>query len=308
MLSVAFSPDGNILAAGSRAGSVVLWDVADRKEVGELKHKGAVRNVVFSPDGRMLASASDDRTAVLWDVETDRPLARLISDRQQSVRTVAFSPDGEILASGSSEVAFWNISFEEMRAGASKLAARNLTHEEWKRFLGNEPYRLTSPDGALLEAHRLALVQDTTKAEKAFEELVPWSVGKEDFTLNNLVGWYGSLDGFAKIVLPACDAAVKLASKRTRGAHAQGLIEAYYRREEATCRDTRGVARALVGDTAGAIEDFEAVTQWAEQKHQQDQTVPEEWDPQRRDLLAELKAGRNPFFDSATLKALLCDA
>jgi hypothetical protein len=297
VLSVTFSPDGKILASGTRAGNISLWDVASRQELGgELKHKRKVRGVVFSPDGRTLASASDDKTAMLWDVATRKAL-RLILESQQPVLSVAFSPDGETLALGSGELAFRIVRFEEMQARASNVAARNLTQEEWRRFLGNEPYRFTSPDAALLEAHRLALAGDTPKAEKAFQALVPWSVKTNDFVLNKRVGWYGSLDGFAKIVLPACEAAVELPSKRT---------QPYYRSVQAKNRDTRGLARTLAGDTAGAIEDFEAVVGWAEQRHWEDNVMPEEWVRQRCEWLPELKAGRNPF-DSATRRALLRD-
>jgi len=67
--SVAFSPDGRLLASGSSDKTIKLWDVATGSEVRTLKgHTHYVLSVAFSPDGRLLASGSWDDTIKLWDV------------------------------------------------------------------------------------------------------------------------------------------------------------------------------------------------------------------------------------------------
>ncbi|WP_017717697.1 WD40 repeat domain-containing serine/threonine protein kinase [Kamptonema formosum] len=109
--SVAFSPDGKILASGISDKTVRLWDVATGSQLRQLSgHGNSVNSVAFSPDGKILASVSGDNTVRLWDVATGREL-RLLSGHGNSVYSVAFSPDGTILASGNSDetVRLWDV-------------------------------------------------------------------------------------------------------------------------------------------------------------------------------------------------------
>ncbi|MBN3905482.1 MAG: hypothetical protein HWQ35_02490 [Nostoc sp. NMS1] len=109
--SVAFSPNGKLLATGDADGKTYLWQVEDGKLLFTCTgHSGSVKSVAFSPDGEILASGSDDQTVKLWDVQDGKCLTTL-QEHSNWVRSVAFSPDGQILASGSEDqtVKLWDL-------------------------------------------------------------------------------------------------------------------------------------------------------------------------------------------------------
>ena len=98
--SVAFSPDGQYLAAGDTKGDILLRRVADGQPIRSYTgHSAWVVSLAFSPDGQLMASGSCDSTAKLWDVDTGQCLYSLDA-HEHEVWSVAFSPDGTTLATG----------------------------------------------------------------------------------------------------------------------------------------------------------------------------------------------------------------
>ncbi len=66
--TVAFSPDGRMVAWGSWQ-VVQVWEVATGQErLSFPAHRGEVMSVAFFPDGRRLATGSPDTTALVWDL------------------------------------------------------------------------------------------------------------------------------------------------------------------------------------------------------------------------------------------------
>ncbi len=76
--TVAFSPDGTLLAAKGAGHAVAVWDVLTGKEVGQFKgHDGALSAVAFSADGKTLATGSRDTTVLVWELAALKRAPRL---------------------------------------------------------------------------------------------------------------------------------------------------------------------------------------------------------------------------------------
>ena len=79
--SVAISPNGQYVAAGSMGANVRIWDVSTGQLVERLRgHRYSVYNVAFTPDGKGLVSGSLDRTLKFWDLSGMGAVAKGKSD------------------------------------------------------------------------------------------------------------------------------------------------------------------------------------------------------------------------------------
>ncbi len=115
--SVAFGPDGHLLATASADHRVRLWNLAAPGRPALLatisEHTDAVHAVAFDPTGKVLATAGRDRTLRLWDLrdaEHPAPLAVLTGHRD-SIYSLAYAPDGRTVATASYDhtVRLWDV-------------------------------------------------------------------------------------------------------------------------------------------------------------------------------------------------------
>lgn len=138
--SLAFSPDGKLLATVSSGGTICVWDLATSSLAATVTvTEGVVADsVAFSPDSSLLAIADDSQTDV-WDLATSRLAATLANPNGQGVALLRFSPDGTrlvVVAEGtiySWDVATWQLAATQAGSGSEPAGAYAL-----------------SPDGTLL--------------------------------------------------------------------------------------------------------------------------------------------------------------
>lgn len=301
---IMYSPDDKFLATIDEDAIVRIWEL---------------------PGGREIAR---------YDAPNNK-ITRYPPDNN-SVRAIAFSPDSKRLgiAGPDGYVRIVETRTEDVIAQACRQLNRNLTWDEWKQSFGDEPYRRTcekrSVHASVIEAARelakadqkeeaIALFRHVKDVEPELNILPEQEVKKYgaigliekgerlltdegdhineaiaaitdakrmdtgvkiEAKTHNRLCWYGSLKEHASDVMSDCNYAIN------------------NNQENQQFRKSRGVARALVSDYPGAIDDLNAYAAWLEKKG-------ESYESDRLKLwIKELKGNHNPF-DVVTREELL---
>ncbi|TDB64012.1 WD40 repeat domain-containing protein [Arundinibacter roseus] len=149
--ALAFSPSGTNLITANSSGALYQWNFTKNKidRIGlplSGRHTSSVNDIVFSPNGAFMATCSYDWTVHLWNYEniSNRQIQPIVIDDYDTwVLGLAFSPDSkQLVACGADRtIRAWNIDPRDLYEQVVKKADRDMTVDEWNRFIGKDiPY------------------------------------------------------------------------------------------------------------------------------------------------------------------------
>ena len=143
--SVAFSPDGRLLAIGRYGGTARLVSTRTWKPVGRVLdgQEARLTALEFSPDGRVLTTGSADGTVLQWDVATQRAIGSPLTIEPDAYVAATFARDGSRLFAvpHTGRGVRWDVRPESWKRHACVVAGRELTETEWRDALPNRPLR-----------------------------------------------------------------------------------------------------------------------------------------------------------------------
>lgn len=200
---IVFSPDGQVAAAGSKDGTIILWDAKSNRRLDSDRGNIIPQDTVFfSPDGQTVATTDTAHQISIWDAETGR--RKFLLDAQLSSHSkLSFGPDGRTLTTPTSDgtTVIWDLDTGRKRQvleGApyypeNRAESRMITIDDkgivrvWDSATGQS---LREFDANIGESSRIELSRDLRTIAVISEEesvnLWDTETGREQFRLEGV--------------------------------------------------------------------------------------------------------------------------
>jgi WD40 repeat protein len=200
VMSVAFSPDGQLVVGGDRDEVVTVWEVISGEvqtsmEIGDRRHEESsvhASTIIFSQDGSFVVFASEDHFAI-FDAHTwERTVGPLHSANGSAIHGVAVSPSGQSIAINCDrELFIYHWDNKESRSLQFRMPPHNYSGKR-VRFSGRQ-IQLVSESGILTGLHWRLLLNGC-------EELVEGDARLNDLHMHE--GWVLDADGNKQCWVP----------------------------------------------------------------------------------------------------------
>jgi WD40 repeat protein len=163
---VALSPDGNLVAAGSENGKLLLWDSSSGKRLHDAYVSKGVSSIAFDPNGGSIALGSLDGSLLLFNLKTKT--AAKLSQEEGVVSVVLYTAPGRLIsAAWDGSITIWNT---ELRSKITRHAypeaaaeLKKIDGEEAARFKKNGYFFMDRP--LLSPRHVIKLSKDDSILE-----------------------------------------------------------------------------------------------------------------------------------------------
>jgi WD40 repeat protein len=148
-VSLAFAPNGT-LATGTYAGVVQLWNPSTGAPISHpvLVAAAPVASIAFDRSGQRFATAGGPEGGLkLWFTSSLQQDGATLDPEQGTAGNSQFTPDGQLLltVNANGHGSLWPVNPPALESHACAVAGRNLTHEEWSRFITGYRYSHVCP-------------------------------------------------------------------------------------------------------------------------------------------------------------------
>ena len=143
--ALTYLPDGDLLSGGW-SGVVERWSPATGRRVSHpvLAAAAPLSSIALYPGAKTFATAGGDGAVKLWDTSTLQQVGTSFPGTA-TWSSVRMSPDGRSLVQVNTDATgvVWPATVGAWAQHACQIAGRDLTREEWARYVGDRPYERT---------------------------------------------------------------------------------------------------------------------------------------------------------------------